>query len=109
MQDRPNVDALGVPFNYQRDQVFGGLPQGAAAQDELQIRRVEYMQSAMVTMLCALLNAMIAKYVHQIEIHKKESVDEKQFVVTMFQLFTVHWMLCTAFNFLLASDPHLEG
>jgi len=51
----------------------------------------------------------MAKYVHMIEIHKKESMEEKQFVETMFQLYSINWMLATAFNFLLASDPHLES
>lgn len=57
----------------------------------------------------ALVTAMMAKYVHMIEIHKKESMEEKQFVETMFQLYSINWMLATAFNFLLASDPHLES
>ena len=27
----------------------------------------------------------------------------------MFQLYSFHWILCTAMNFLLASDPHQES
>ena len=67
------------------------------------------MQSAMVFMMFALMCAMVAKYVHSIEIHKKESVDEKVFVETMFELYSLFWILATAFNFLLAADPHLES
>lgn len=60
-------------------------------------------------MMMALLMAMTARYIRTIEIHKKESMEEKQFCETMFGLFAFHWMLCTAFNFLLANDPHLES
>ena len=60
-------------------------------------------------MMMALLNAMLARYVHHIEIHQKKSLEEKQFCETMFNLFALHWILCTSFNFLLASDPHLES
>lgn len=63
----------------------------------------------MVTMMFALLTAMMAKYVHSIEIKKRESVEEKQYVETMFQLYSIFWMLATGFNFLLASDPFLES
>ena len=63
----------------------------------------------MVTMMCALITAMIAKYVHQIEIKHEENKEEKIWVETMFQLFSIHWMMATAFNFLLASDPHMES
>jgi len=35
-------------------------------------------------MMCALLTAMVAKYVHQIEIKDEDSKDEKIFVETMF-------------------------
>ena len=57
---------------------------GEQAQDENTILRVNYMQQSMVTMMFALMTAMVAKYVHAIEIHKKESMEEKQFVETMF-------------------------
>ena len=67
------------------------------------------MQQAMVFMMFSLMCAMVARYVKSIEIHKKESVDEKVFVETMFQLYSLFWMLATAFNFLLAADPHLES
>ena len=67
------------------------------------------MQQAMVTMMCALMTAMVAKYVHQIEIKVDDNRDEKIFVETLFQLFSIHWMMASAFNFLLASDPHLES
>lgn len=67
------------------------------------------MQQAMVTMMCALMCAMVSKYIHSIEIKKEDSKEEKVFVETMFQLFSIHWMMATAFNFLLASDPNLES
>ena len=51
--------------------------------------------------------AMIAKYVHKIEIKEEASKEQKEFVETMFQLFSFHWMLFTAMNFLLSSDPLL--
>lgn len=52
---------------------------------------------------------MTAKFVHNLEIKSDDSKEEKVFVETMFSLFSFHWMLFTAMNFLLASDPFLEG
>ena len=89
--------------------MFRGVPVGAQARNENTILRVQYMQQAMVFMMFSLMCAMVARYVKSIEIHKKESVDEKVFVETMFQLYSLFWMLATAFNFLLAADPHLES
>lgn len=85
------------------------MPQGAAAVDEANIRRVGYMQQAMVTMMCALLTAMVAKYVHGIKVEHEASKEEKEYVERMFSLFSFHWVLVTAMNFLLASDPFLES
>ena len=96
-------------INYQRNQAFRGVPQGAGAADEAMIMRVQYMQQAMVTMMFALLTAMMAKYVNGIEIHKRDSMEQKQWVEVMFQLYSIQWMLATSFNFLLASDPFLES
>ena len=60
-------------------------------------------------MMIALFNAMMAKYVHQIEIKKKESLDEKLWVQTMFSLYCWQWIIATTVNFLLSSDPTLIG
>ena len=95
-------EAIGVVFNYNRNQVFRGVPQGAAAVDEANIRRVGYMQQAMVTMMCALLTAMVAKYVHGIKVEHDGSKEEKEYVERMFSLFSFHWILVTSMNFLLA-------
>ena len=67
------------------------------------------MQQAMVTMMMALLMAMIAKYVHGIKVEHEESKEEKEYVERMFQLFSFHWILVTSMNFLLSSDPFLES
>ena len=85
------------------------MPQGAAAVDEANIRRVGYMQQAMVTMMCALLTAMVAKYVHGIKVEHEASKEEKEYVERMFGLFSFHWILVTGMNFLLATDPFLES
>ena len=63
----------------------------------------------MVTMMCALMTAMVSKYVHNIKLEHEESKEEKEYVERMFQLFSFHWMLITSMNFLLASDPFLES
>ena len=60
-------------------------------------------------MMCALLTAMVAKYVHGIKIEHEESKEEKEYVERMFSLFSFHWILVTSMNFLLASDPFLES
>ena len=58
-------------------------------------------------MLFALFNAMVAKYVSQIELKKPESLDEQKHVEVMFHLFSIHWIIATALNFMMASDPYL--
>ena len=60
------------------------MPLSNQAYDEQVVLRVQYMQQAMVTMMCALLTAMVAKYVHSIEIKQEDSKEEKVFVETMF-------------------------
>lgn len=65
------------------------------------------MQQAMVTMMISLMMAMTCKYVHSIEIHKKDSLEEKQWVEQVFKLYAIFWMLATGIHFNLASDPHL--
>ena len=46
------------------------------------------MQQAMIPMMLSLFCAMMVKYVHQIEVKKKESLDEKRFVEVMFGLYS---------------------
>ena len=84
------------------------MPQGAEAHDELEILRSEYIQKAMVSLLSVILNMMLAKYVKGIKLVKKDSEEERDFVLSIFQLLTLHWTLCMVLNFLLAMDPHLR-
>ena len=41
----------------------------------------------MIPMMLSLLCSMMVKYVHQIEVKKKESLDEKRYVEIMFSLY----------------------
>ena len=65
------------------------------------------MQSALVTMMIALLNAMAAKYTQSIEIHNEENLAEREHVAIMFHLFSVYWIIATSLNFVMASDPYM--
>ena len=58
-------------------------------------------------MMIALMNAMVAKYIQQIEIKQEENLAERDHVAIMFHLFSILWIIATAMNFVMASDPYL--
>ena len=48
------------------------------------IIRNEYIQKAMIALLSVILNAYIVRYIKAIELKKKESEEERDFVVSIF-------------------------